>query len=313
MYFLKKFISVIEIESSELLKLKNNISENIDNIIKSLLEINGKLIVTGMGKSGIIGKKIAATLASLGTESFFLHPGEAYHGDLGMIGKDDAILALSNSGETEEILKLISFIKTKGNLLISFTGNSNSTLAKNSDYHINISVEKEACPHQLAPTSSTTNTLVLGDALAVTLSQAKKFQPEDFAQLHPGGSLGKKLLAKVADYMTSDNLPICKESDNIIEVVSIMSLGRKGLSIVIDDKQIRGIITDGDVRRAMEIQQSDFFNLKAIDIMSLSPKTIDLNAKLIEAEEIFNKHKITSLLVTDNLTLKGIIQIYDIQ
>lgn len=303
---------VIQQEIEELQKLRNREQLNLEKAIHEILNVNGKLIVSGMGKSGLIGRKISATLASLGTESFFLHPGEAYHGDLGMIGKGDAVLAISNSGETEELLKLIPFIKEQKNLLISMTGKSQSTLAKNSDFHINVGVDEEACHHQLAPTSSTTNALVMGDAIAIALSQARNFQPEDFAKFHPGGSLGKKLLAKVADYMTDKNLPVCNKKTHIIEAISIMSSGRKGIIIVTEGDKIEGVITDGDIRRAMELQQSDFFELSAVDIMSTDPKTIDIKAKLIEAEKTFNNYKITSLLVTENTSLKGIIQIYDI-
>ncbi|MBN2821346.1 MAG: KpsF/GutQ family sugar-phosphate isomerase [Bacteroidales bacterium] len=312
MKYFEQFNSVINIEINELIKLKNRNQPDLQYIIDQLIGFKDKLIITGMGKSGIIGMKMAATFASLGTPSFFLHPAEAYHGDLGMIGKEDAVLAISNSGETEEILKLIPFIKSNGNVLISLTGNSKSTLAVNSNYHIDVSVEQEACPHQLAPSSSTTNALVVGDALAITLSQLRNFQPENFAQFHPGGSLGKKLLSTVADFMKKENLPVCTLDAKLIDVIQVISEGKAGLAVVMDSQKIKGIITDGDIRRAMEKNQHAFFQMKASDIKTENPKTISPAEKLHVAERIFSENKITTLLVARESQLEGIIQIYDL-
>ena len=309
-YIAKK---VFDIQSKSIANLSNQLTTDFDKSIDSILSSSGKLIISGMGKSGIIGKKIAATLASTGTPSFFLHPGEAYHGDLGMIEKEDIVLLLSNSGETDEVLKLIPFLNQQKNTTISMTGNPDSTLAKNCNFHLNISVEKEACPLQLAPTSSTTATLVMGDALAVALMEAKNFSDKDFAIFHPGGSLGRRLLTKVKNVMETSNLPTCKENANIKDVIHIITSGRSGLAVITKDKNIKGIISDGDVRRAMEYSEESFFSLNASDIMSSEPKTIHKNASLTEAQEIMSQNKINSLLVVNDLNeLVGIIQMYNI-
>jgi arabinose-5-phosphate isomerase len=266
-----------------------------------------------MGKSGIIGKKIAATLASTGTPSFFLHPGEAYHGDLGMIEKDDIILLISNSGETDEVLKLIPFLTTQGNTTIAMSNNPSSTLAKNCNYHLNIVIEKEACPLSLAPMSSTTATLVMGDAIAVALMKMRNFKDEHFAKFHPGGSLGRRLLTRVCDVMKKENLPICDKNQNIKDTIHTMTQGKYGLAIVVEDKKIIGIITDGDIRRAMENNEDKFFALTANDLMSTNPKLINEDTKLIEASDMMSKNKINSLVVVNNNNeLSGIVQMYDL-
>jgi len=303
---------VIEIEFNAVKNLTANLNEDFENIIDKILLCKGKVIITGMGKSGIIGKKIAATLASTGTASFFMHPGEAYHGDLGMVSKEDIVIAISNSGETDEILKIVPFLKDNGNIVISMTGNKKSTLALNSLYHIDISVEKEACPLQLAPTASTTATLVMGDVLAVVLMKRRNFREENFAKFHPGGSLGRKLLTRVKDVMRFDNLPIIGEDEKAINIIHKVSLGRLGLAVVISNDEIKGIVTDGDLRRKMEEKGSEFFNLIAKDMMTKNPKTISGNEKLKDAEILMNENKITSLLVAEEKRLIGIIQIYDI-
>jgi arabinose-5-phosphate isomerase len=266
-----------------------------------------------MGKSGIIGKKIAATLASTGTPSFFLHPGEAYHGDLGMIEENDIVLLISNSGETDEVLKLIPFLKHQKNCTISMSNNDDSTLAKNTNYHLNIAVDKEACPLFLAPTSSTTATLVMGDALAVTLMKLRDFKEENFAKFHPGGSLGRRLLTTVGDVMKKKNLPIISSQATIKEVIQTISEGKLGLVVIIDNNKIIGIITDGDIRRTMESREKDFFNLKAEDLMSIHPKLIYDTDKLISASNIMSQHKINSLLVVNESNdLVGVVQVYDL-
>ena len=304
---------VFEIESKEVANLSKRLTDDFEKAINAILQSSGKLIVSGMGKSGIIGKKIAATLASTGTPSFFLHPGEAYHGDLGMIEENDIVLLISNSGETDEVLKLIPFLKHQKNCTISMSCSDDSTLAKNTNYHLNIAVDKEACPLFLAPTSSTTATLVMGDALAVTLMKLRDFKEENFAKFHPGGSLGRRLLTTVGDVMKKKNLPIISSQATIKEVIQRISEGLLGLVVIIDNNKIMGIITDGDIRRTMESREKDFFNLKAEDLMSNHPKLIYESDKLISASNIMSQHKINSLLVVNESNdLVGVVQVYDL-
>ncbi|WP_029406870.1 SIS domain-containing protein [Thiomicrorhabdus sp. Milos-T2] len=300
---------VLDIEAEAILNLKSLIDDNFSGSVDAILKTQGRVVICGMGKSGLIGKKIMATFASTGTPCFFMHPGEAFHGDLGMVSPKDVFLALSNSGETEEVIRLLPFLKDNGNIVVSMTSRPESTLATNSDFHLNIAVPKEACPHQLAPTSSTTATLVMGDALAVALMEARNFQPHEFARFHPGGSLGRKLLTRVKHEMTSKNLPMVTASSSVKEVIQSMNEGRLGLCIV-DEGQ--GIITDGDLRRHMEKNTTNFMQLTAQDLMGLNPKTINAEARLNEAEEMMNENKITSLLVTEKDKLVGVIQIYDL-
>jgi arabinose-5-phosphate isomerase len=303
---------VFAIESREIAMLGDKLTPDFASAVNTILHSRGKLIVSGMGKSGIIGKKIAATMASTGTPSFFLHPGEAYHGDLGMIEPEDIVLLISNSGETDEVLKLIPFLKEQGNIVVAMSGNPHATLAKNSTYHLNISVTKEACPLQLAPTSSTTATLVMGDALAVALMRLRDFKERDFAQFHPGGSLGRRLLSKVEDVMQTESLPIVVQEDNIKHIIQVVSNSKMGLAIVMHKEEILGIITDGDIRRAMERSEEQFFSLIASDLMSCQPKIIDAKAKLVEAQQMLTKYKVNSLLVCSAKKLVGIVQIYDL-
>lgn len=291
---------VFEIEAKEVVNLSNLLTEDFEEAVKSVLNCKGKFIICGMGKSGLIGKKIAATLASTGTPSFFLHPGEAYHGDLGMIEKQDVVLLISNSGETDEVLKLIPFLKSQENITISMSGNPSSTLAKNTIYHLNVAVQKEACPLQLAPTSSTTATLVMGDALAVVLMKLRDFKDKDFAQFHPGGSLGKRLLTKVKDVMKIDNLPVCDKKTSLIELIHVISKGASGLAVVIENNTIKGIVTDGDLRRAMEKYKENFFDLSIMDIVTQNPKLINENSGIVEAQELMNSTKLNVLLVVNS-------------
>ena len=303
---------VFEIESKEIANLSNLLTDDFQKAVCQIAQSKGKLIVCGIGKSGIIGKKIAATLASTGTPSFFLHPSEAYHGDLGMIQKQDIVLLISNSGETDEILKIIPFLKQQNNYIIAMSSNPKSTLSKNSDRHLNIAVEKEACPLQLAPTSSTTAALVMGDALAVALMKMKGFENENFARFHPGGSLGKKLLTKVCDVMKKDTLPTVHLQAPITEIITTITKGKCGLVAVKQNNQIKGVITDGDVRRTMTHQKSDFFTLKAKDLMNKNPKTIDQNQKWAKAIEIMNEHQISGLLVVDeNQNFVGVVEVFN--
>lgn len=304
----------LQVEAEALSAMAANLGEEFVEAVKSVLACNGKLIVTGMGKSGLVGRKIAATLASTGTPSFYLHPGEAFHGDLGMISKEDVILALSYSGETDEVLKIVPFIHSNGNVLISMTGNRESTLAKNSNIHLDVCVKEEACILRLAPTTSTTAQIAMGDALAVALMKAREFTAMDFARFHPGGSLGRRLLMRVGNVMRKNDLPVVSADCSATEMIHKMSRGGLGLIIIMEGEKIAGIVTDGDVRRAMESRQAEFFNIRAIDIATRSPKSINANAKLVEAEKLMTSYKVNSLLVTDdNGALVGVIQIYDIK
>jgi arabinose-5-phosphate isomerase len=300
---------VFDIEAEAITHLKQLLDDHFARSVDAILKTQGRLVICGMGKSGLIGKKIMATLASTGTPCFFMHPGEAFHGDLGMVSPEDVFLAISNSGETEEVIKLIPFLKDNGNIIISMTGRPESTLAKNSEFHLNIAVPQEACPHQLAPTSSTTATLVMGDALAVALMEARNFQPQDFARFHPGGSLGRKLLTRVKHEMKSENLPFIPATANMKEIIHTMTDGRLGLCIVNDGE---GIITDGDLRRQMEENTDTFLQKTAGEIMKRQPKTIDADARLSDAEEMMTQQKITSLLVSEQNRIVGVIQIYDL-
>ena len=304
----------INTEMLALKHMKETLGDNFADAVELILACSGKCIVTGMGKSGLVGRKIAATLASTGTPSFFLHPGEAFHGDLGMISKDDVVLALSYSGETDEILKIVPFIHSNGNKLVSMTGNPESALAKNSDIHLDVSVEEEACILHLAPTTSTTAQIAMGDALAVSLMQMRGLTSVDFARLHPGGSLGRRLLMTVGNVMRSHDLPVVAPDCSATDMIHAISKGGLGLIIICDGERIEGIVTDGDVRRAMERRRAEFFNIKAADIATPNPKTISADKKLIEAEKMMTRNKVTSLLVTDDAgKLQGVIQIYDIK
>tara|TARA_A100001011_G_C14260151_1_gene821997 strand:+ start:898 stop:1845 length:948 start_codon:yes stop_codon:yes gene_type:complete len=304
---------VFDIEAKEISNLSNLLTTDFENAVNLVIKSKGKLIISGMGKSGIVGKKIAATLASTGTPSFFLHPGEAYHGDLGMIEKEDVVILISNSGETDEVLKIIPFLKHQKNKIISISGNPNSTLAKNTDFHLNISVNIEACPLQLAPTSSTTSTMVMGDALAVALMKLRDFKDVNFARFHPGGSLGKRLLQNVGNIMKKDNLPVIYGNESIKKVINILGSGKCGIVVVVQNDKIIGVISDGDIRRAMESNESNFFKLKTFDIMTKEPCTVLENTKLKIAGDIMFSKKINSLIVkNDNDLLLGIIQSYDL-
>ncbi|HEF8052187.1 TPA: KpsF/GutQ family sugar-phosphate isomerase [Campylobacter jejuni] len=303
---------VFKKEAQAILDLVKNLDENFNQAINLMLNTKGRCIVSGMGKSGHIGAKIAATLASTGTPSFFIHPGEALHGDLGMLTPEDVLIAISNSGETEEILKIIPAIKKRKIPLIVMCGKKNSTLAKQGDIFLNIAVEKEACPLQLAPMSSTTATLVMGDALAAALMKVRNFKPDDFALFHPGGSLGRKLLTKVKDLMVSSNLPIVHPDTEFNDLVDVMTSGKLGLCVVLENEKLVGIITDGDLRRALKASDKPRFDFKAKEIMSINPKVVDADAMASEAEEIMLKYKIKEIIVGKEEKVVGIIQLYAI-
>ncbi|EFN3675820.1 KpsF/GutQ family sugar-phosphate isomerase [Campylobacter coli] len=303
---------VFATEAKAIEDLALNLDENFSKAIELMLHTKGRCIVSGMGKSGHIGAKIAATLASTGTPSFFIHPGEALHGDLGMLTPDDVLIAISNSGETEEILKIIPAIKKRKIPLIAMCGKENSTLVKQGDIFLNISVKEEACPLQLAPMSSTTATLVMGDALAAALMKARNFRPDDFALFHPGGSLGRKLLTRVSDLMVSKNLPIVHPDTEFNDLVDVMTSGKLGLCLVLENEKLVGIITDGDLRRALKANDKPRFDFKAKEIMSTNPKVVDADAMASKAEEIMLKYKIKEIVVSRENKIVGIIQLYAI-
>lgn len=303
---------VFATEAKAIEDLALNLDENFSKAIELMLHTKGRCIVSGMGKSGHIGAKIAATLASTGTPSFFIHPGEALHGDLGMLTPDDILIAISNSGETEEILKIIPAIKKRKIPLIAMCGKENSTLVKQGDIFLNISIKEEACPLQLAPMSSTTATLVMGDALAAALMKARNFRPDDFALFHPGGSLGRKLLTRVSDLMVSKNLPIVHPDTEFNNLVDVMTSGKLGLCLVLENEKLVGIITDGDLRRALKANDKPRFDFKVKEIMSINPKVVDADAMASEAEEIMLKYKIKEIVVSKEDKVVGIIQLYAI-
>lgn len=286
------------------------IGAEFERALSMILASKGRVIVSGMGKSGIIGNKIAATFASTGTPSFSVHPAEAYHGDLGMITKDDLAILISYSGETEEVIRLIPSLRHFGTPIIALVGNPKSTLGSNADVVLDVSVEREVCPNNLAPTTSTTVTLAMGDALAVALIKERQFKPQDFAVFHPGGSLGRRLLTRVKDVMHT-KLPINTPSDGMRDVIVRMTEGGIGLTIVAVDGEIKGLITDGDLRRALYAHE-DIPGLKAAEIMSKKPLTINENEKFSDAEAIMLKARITSLLVVDDTgALTGVIKLQD--
>lgn len=293
-------IQCIKDEAQAVLDLIPQLDEDFDKAVKLILDCQGKVIVTGVGKSGHIGAKIAATLASTGTPSFFINPLDVFHGDLGVMAKGDVVLAISNSGQTDELLRFIPMVLHMQIPIIAMSGNPKSLLAKYATCHLNVSVKKEACPLNLAPTSSTTATLVMGDALAVALMEMRHFQPQDFAQFHPGGELGKRLLTTAQDVMLTDNLPIVSAEMRLGDAIILVSKGKLGLGVALEDGKIEGIITDGDIRRAMEKWQKEFFSHTVGDIMTRQPKSVGVEAKISEIQRLMNKHKIHSVLVSDS-------------
>lgn len=306
---------VLTVEAQSLLEIKDRIGEDFVKAVDIIYNSKGRVVVTGIGKSGLVGRKIAATLASTGTPSFFMHPAEASHGDLGMVTDEDVVVAISNSGETDEIVNLIPFLKYFNVKIIAITGNPQSTLAKQADAVLNISVKEEACPFGFIPTSSTTATLAMGDALAVALMRKNGFKREDFAFFHPGGSLGRRMLTKVKDLMhTGEELPLCYPSTRMIDAVLEISSKRLGVVIVInEDKSILGIITDGDVRRGVQKFGKSLFDMKASEVMTPNPKKIDEEELAASALSKMQKYSITSLVVPDREgKAKGIIHIHDI-
>lgn len=304
---------VLEIEAQQLIEASKGIDSSFDKAIDLIYNTQGKLIVTGVGKSGLVGAKIAATLASTGTSSFFLHPTEAMHGDLGMISKGDSVLAISYSGESEELINILPHLKRFDIPLIAMAKDANSTLGQFSDVFLSVKVEKEACPLNAAPTSSTTLTMALGDALAVALMKKRDFKKEDFASFHPGGSLGKKLFVKVENLLRKQNLPIVSRETSIKDAIIKISEGRIGNVIIAEEGKVYGVVSDGDLRRAL---MNDDFDLShsVMSIATKNPKTIkDKNILASDALAIIESHKIQLLLVVDeNDTLEGVLHIHDL-
>jgi len=306
---------VLKTEADAVLALTDRINSDFEKAIEIIFNSKGRVVVTGMGKSGLVGKKIAATLASTGTPAFFLHPAEASHGDLGMVTSDEVIIAISNSGETEELVGLIPFLKRFDVSLISMTGNPDSTLSKAADVVLDISVKEEACPFGVVPTASTTAALAMGDAIAIALLTKRGFREEDFAFFHPGGSLGKKIFTKVKDLMHhGDSLPMIAPDASMTTAVIEISSKRLGITIVADAyKRILGIITDGDVRRGIERWSKEFFDMNAGEVMTKNPKTISEDELAAKALSIMERHSITSLVVPDvEGKAKGIIHLHDV-
>ncbi|WP_017093676.1 KpsF/GutQ family sugar-phosphate isomerase [Vibrio splendidus] len=299
---------VIQTEIEGLDYMAKRLGSEFEAAINAIINTKGRTIICGMGKSGIIGKKIAASFASTGTPSFFMHPGEAFHGDLGMVKPEDVFIAISNSGETDEVLKLLPFLRDNDNFVIAITGKENSALASNSHCHLDIAVPKEACPLQLAPTSSTTATLVMGDALTVALMDVRGFKPENFARFHPGGSLGRKLLSKVKDEAIFNDLPLISTDAPFSEIIQELSSKGLGLVFVSDESKNYSIITDGDLRRALERYGRDVFELKASDIAVENPKAISIESSITHAYEVMEKHQVTSLAVLEDGNLVGLIK-----
>ena len=298
-------------EAQAILDQISHMDENFEKAVNMMFHCQGKIIVTGVGKSGHVGAKIAATLASTGTPAFYINPLDVYHGDLGVMTNKDVVLALSNSGQTDELLRFIPMVLHMNVPIISLTGNPDSLLAKYSNYHITVKVKKEACPLNLAPTSSTTATLVMGDALAVALMEKRHFRPQDFAQFHPGGELGKRLLTTAQDVMITEKLPILSPDMHLGDAIILVSKGKLGLGIAIVDGQIAGLITDGDIRRAMERWQAEFFDRTVADIMTRTPKKVSPQAKISEVQKIMNQNKIHNVLVVNEQNqLLGVVDRY---
>lgn len=305
---------VFDIEANAILKLKAGINGNFDKAIDLLYNSKGKVIITGMGKSGLIGKKIAATLTSTGTPSYFLHPAESTHGDSGIITRDDVVIAISNSGETQELLNLLPLIKRFGVPIISMTGNLNSTLAKAGNVVLDISVEKEACPLGKAPTASTTATLAMGDALAVCLLKKRGFTEEDFLIYHPGGALGKGIKFHVEDLMLQENLPIASEDMLFTDLIRLISEHKLGMAILTNPAgELTGIVTDGDIRRIVIKYNSDLSKLIAKDVMTKNPKTVAKTDFAAAALHLMEKYSITALAVVDDNNIpRGVVHIHDL-
>ncbi len=307
----KEAIEVLELESKALLEIAAKIDENFVEVIHLITQLKGRVIVTGIGKSAIIAQKIVATLNSTGTPSIFMHAADAIHGDLGIIQADDLVIAISKSGNTPEIKVLIPFLKQTNNTLVAIVGNRNSFLAEKADYILDTTVEREACPNNLAPTTSTTAQLAMGDALAVCLQTAREFTDRDFAKYHPGGALGKQLYLKVADLSDTNGTPSVQPNESIRQTIITITKYRLGATAVLENNQIIGIITDGDIRRMLE-NHEDLSVITAADIMSIAPKQIEGTELAVNALQTMRENNISQLLVTKNSVYSGIVHIQDL-
>lgn len=297
--FLPTAVESLTSQSNALKSVASRLDSDFDEAVNLILSCKGRVIISGMGKSGIVGKKIAATFASTGTPSFYVHPGEAIHGDLGMITSDDLIVLISYSGETDEIKKLLPSLTYFGNRIIGIVGAEGTTLGKQANVTLRVDIEREVCPNNLAPTTSALAIMALGDALAVCLIKARDFKPSDFAQFHPGGMLGRRLLARVGDVMASDNLPFIGPNESVRDAIFCMTSGRLGLAIIVENDRLLGILTDGDLRRAL-IMDPTMMDKAVRDFMTPVPVTIEANAMVSEAEILMRKYKIRALIVTDS-------------
>ena len=301
----------INVQYHAILDLKNRIDDNFTSIIRFILESKGRLIVVGIGKSANIGRKMVATFNSTGQPSIFLHASEAIHGDLGNIQKEDIVMCVSKSGNTPEIKSVVSVIKKMSNPIIAMTGNTKSYLAQEAEFIIDVSVLKEACSNDLIPTSSTTAQLVMGDALAISLLECNNFTDEDFARFHPGGTLGKRLSSKLSDLISSDNKPIVTSDDLVNSVILEISNKRLGATAVIDNDELQGIITDGDLRRMIE-KEEDFSTLRARDIMTKDPIIMNTEDLAYNGLRLMEQNNISQLIILDNDSYVGIVHIHDI-
>ncbi|WP_101775117.1 KpsF/GutQ family sugar-phosphate isomerase [Pasteurella oralis] len=299
MDYLKIAQETLAVEEQALARLSQRLDQQFTDVVELLLHCEGRLVIGGIGKSGLVGKKMVATFASTGTPSFFLHPTEAFHGDLGMLKPIDIVMLISYSGETDDVNKLIPSLKNFGNKIIALTGNLHSTLARHADYVLDISVEREVCPNNLAPTTSVLVTMALGDALAVSLIKARDFQPADFAKFHPGGSLGRRLLCRVKDQMQT-RLPITTMQTSFADCLTIMNEGRMGVALVMEQGELKGIITDGDIRRALSANGEKTLKKNAQDLMTSKPKTVHQDTYLSDAENFMKAQKIHSLVVVND-------------
>ena len=308
MNYLASANETLSLYAQAISQLNQRLDGAFNQAVEMVLNCEGRVVVAGIGKSGLVGQKMVATFASTGTPSFYLHPTEAFHGDLGMLKPIDVVILISNSGETDDVIKLLPSLKSFGNKIIAMTGNPNSTLAQHANLILNIGVEREACPNNLAPTTSTLVTMALGDALAIALINARSFKAEDFARFHPGGSLGRKLLNRVKDVMQT-KLPVTQPNADFSTILSVINEGRMGVALIMQDEQLKGIITDGDIRRTLAKFGAESLTKTAEQIMSKQPKTISDTTYLAKAEEMMKELHIHSLIaLNDEGKVSGIME-----
>jgi len=301
-------LKVLEKEAAGIMGLHKTLDRGFSKAISLILASKGRVVISGVGKSGLVGRKISATLSSTGTPSYFMHPVEAIHGDLGLVSEDDVVLMISYSGETDEMLRLLPSLRKNQNKIITITGSQNSSMAKSCDAHIYLGNIDEACPLNLAPTTSTTVTMALGDVMAIVLMESKEFKPEQFAKFHPGGTLGQRLLGKVSDFMITDSLPFVDESSSIRNLIDVMTSGQMGFAIVQTDGRMVGVVTDGDLRRMLRDESSSIDTLIACDIMSKDPLSISHRASMEDALLLMERETVTKLVVIEGETVAGILK-----